>query len=694
MRDQAARVFWLFALFGAILLAMVYLKPNSAMAAVNGYIGFQGKLTNPDGTNVADTSYSVLFTLYGGTGCTPTGGAPCAAVWSETQSVTTADGIFQVNLGAVSAISGVDYNSSPLYLSLTVGADPEMSPRILFTTSPYAFNSTELGGIDSGGYVQLGQNVAAQIDSSTNASVFINKTGASGNILQLQNGGADVFSIANGGSLKLQNGTYTTNLALINNGLTSAVPAYPNAYTPTLSVRVSQTTGSRPLFFGYDDGTGTGWASYLTTGACGAFTRMCLDFGNGANAYTALENNGTTLQVGGGDDGNFTNVNFMNTGTTSFAAAAAPTVNQVSISNTGYGVATNNVNGLRIDYVGGAGAIESGGARIDLSPGITSGSTWNGMRIVANATGAVSGVYENGIKLVGPTTPGAGTEVGMVIDANWDAGLQLGSKTSAPGTPPANNIYVYARSIAGRDLLRQKAPSGVSFSYQPAMFEQAITYQGPNTAATVTTFGASWTVDTTGSHPAATETYGYATNFATAGTTNDTSGVYQTNVSFFRGSVAGANGFFFVSRMGLPDAGYGAGATGCRIYTGLTNQTLATMTGNDNPAGNWAGFQYSTNRADANWQFMTKDNVTQNRINTNMAFTVAKVYDFYIYTPPQGATVYWRVDNLTDGTTQEGSTAVNLPTSTVAMRGGSLIQTLTNTARNIRVMKHYIEADR
>ncbi len=306
----------------------------------------------------------------------------------------------------------------------------------------------------------------------------------------------------------------------------------------------------------------------------------------------------------------------------------------------------------------------------------------------------MTGVAENGIKLEGPATPGAGTEVGVVIDANWDAGLQIGSKTADPGTPAADNIYVFARKVAGRSLLRQKGPSGVSFSYQPGLFEQAITYQGPNTTTTVTSFGASWTVDTTASHPAATETFGFSTNFATAATANDTAGVSEAATMHFRGSTPGSNGFFYVARLGLPDANYGTGATGARIWTGLTSGTAASMTGADNPAGSYAGFQYSTNRGDTAWQFITKDGTTQSTPVATLAIAQNKVYDFYVYTPPQGTTIYWRIDNLTDGTTQEGSTTTNLPVAATALRAGSLLQTLTTTARNIRVMKHYVESDR
>ncbi|MDQ3094212.1 MAG: hypothetical protein M3Q70_03500, partial [bacterium] len=56
------------------------------------------------------------------------------------------------------------------------------------------------------GFVLFGET-AAQTDSSTDASIFINKTGASGNILTLQKSGAGVFTIANNGAVTIASTT-------------------------------------------------------------------------------------------------------------------------------------------------------------------------------------------------------------------------------------------------------------------------------------------------------------------------------------------------------------------------------------------------------------------------------------------------------------------------------------------------------
>ena len=125
-------------------------QPSVAQAApgINQTINFQGKLTNPNGSNVANGTYSVVFTLY-------TADSGGTALWTETQNVTTSTGLFRVALGSVNSLASVDFNQDNLYLGIKVGSDAEMTPRIRFTASPYAFNAQKVNGLnvsgDSGG---------------------------------------------------------------------------------------------------------------------------------------------------------------------------------------------------------------------------------------------------------------------------------------------------------------------------------------------------------------------------------------------------------------------------------------------------------------------------------------------------------------------------------------------------------------
>ena len=111
-------------------------------AGINRQINFQGKLVNnPNGTNVSNTSYTVIFTIYD----RDSGGTD---LWHETQTVTTSDGIFRVSLGSQTAFpANFNFNWSGLYLGIKVNADLEMTPRIQLAAVPFAFNAEKVSGL-------------------------------------------------------------------------------------------------------------------------------------------------------------------------------------------------------------------------------------------------------------------------------------------------------------------------------------------------------------------------------------------------------------------------------------------------------------------------------------------------------------------------------------------------------------------
>jgi hypothetical protein len=259
-----------------------------------------------------------------------------------------------------------------------------------------------------------------------------------------------------------------------------------------------------------------------------------------------------------------------------------------------------------------------------------------------------------------------------------------------PAAPTNGDLSIYAKKIANRAMLKAKGPSGLDYPYQPSFFQNQICIISPSNTTAFNSVGCLANVNTTASTPAVTETYGFMSNLATAATANDSAGVDTTIAMFFRGSTAGANGFFFNSRIAVVDT------TTIRLFTGLSNQTTTTMAGADNPAGNYVGFQYTTGRSDTTWQFVTKDNTTQTVVDTNLAVTATNVYDTYLFCTPQCTTIFWRIDNVTAGTTSEGSSSTTLPTNTTALRGnGITVGNIANSAaRNARIQRMYIEADR
>jgi parallel beta-helix repeat protein len=203
-------------------LRLIATVPAQAAAGTNQQINFQARLLNSQGATVPDGNYNVEFKIYqDGDGVL--GGGDETLKWTETrlnnnsQGVTVKNGYFSVNLGAVTSFgSSIDWNQDTLWLSLNIGntnatctpfsgcgPDGEMTPFKRFASNPYAMNSGQLGGLTSSQFVQLAQGL--QVDSSTaNASIAINKTGATANILTLQRGGLDVLLLDNSGTALLR----------------------------------------------------------------------------------------------------------------------------------------------------------------------------------------------------------------------------------------------------------------------------------------------------------------------------------------------------------------------------------------------------------------------------------------------------------------------------------------------------------
>lgn len=195
--------------FGCILFA-----PNRSSAApgLNEQLNYQARLLNNTGAVVPDGNYNIEFKLYqDGDGVL--GGGDETLVWTETRTtgnrVVVKNGYFVVGLGSVTPFSGVDWHQDTLWLSTNIGGtgevpawDGEMSPFRRLSAAPYAMNSKLLGGRNSSQYLQIAPDIV-QTDTTTTTSLFLNKVGASGNIVQLQKNGTDIFTIQNDGTLKI-----------------------------------------------------------------------------------------------------------------------------------------------------------------------------------------------------------------------------------------------------------------------------------------------------------------------------------------------------------------------------------------------------------------------------------------------------------------------------------------------------------
>lgn len=128
----------------SLLAAAGVLAPAAALAQVPALIPIQGSLADAEGAPV-DGDVAIELRVYD---------ADDAVVHSETQTVTVDRGLFSVYLGGGQPLDlALFRDHHELTLGITVGDDPEMTPRLPFGTVPfaayaeYAGDAATLGGL-------------------------------------------------------------------------------------------------------------------------------------------------------------------------------------------------------------------------------------------------------------------------------------------------------------------------------------------------------------------------------------------------------------------------------------------------------------------------------------------------------------------------------------------------------------------
>lgn len=120
---------------GLIVLSLWCLL-SIAHAGVPQTINYQGMLKNASGNPVSG-AVPMTFSLYPASTGT-------SSLWSEVQSsVTVTNGRYSVMLGSVSPIN-LPFDQQ-YYLGVKIGSDPEMAPRQVLASSPYALGSAAFG---------------------------------------------------------------------------------------------------------------------------------------------------------------------------------------------------------------------------------------------------------------------------------------------------------------------------------------------------------------------------------------------------------------------------------------------------------------------------------------------------------------------------------------------------------------------
>lgn len=271
-----------------------------------------------------------------------------------------------------------------------------------------------------------------------------------------------------------------------------------------------------------------------------------------------------------------------------------------------------------------------------------------------------------------------------------------------PVSAPSGYLKVYNQVVAGLPTPRYIGPYGVDQTLQDKISENGVSIYMPNNGGTLgLNLGQAWTSFGTLSHPTPSSTSPAIYNqmkrsrFANVATTTNQIlglGCVTAEKRFWRGNAAGLGGFNFHCRFAI---GLWPAAT-VRVFVGLSDISLTTSAGvsaSDTVSGNCCGFHHITTDAATALFFTTRDGTTTNRVSLGTlanALAAGNVYDAWIYCPPNGSTIYYRlVDIRNNVEVASGSTATNLPSATafmgpeVTMSNGTANTTVTTTAMEV-----------
>lgn len=349
------KIFVFYATMALSIVVFFGLPSAQAATGINQTIEFQGRLLNAQGATVPDGYYNMEFKIYengDGQSAGDTTGTPAGTLlWTEDHlnynnvGVKVVNGFLSVDLGSVNPFgSSINWNQNTLWLSMNVAGtsttcttfsacspDGEMLPMQRLTAAPYALNSGQLGGLSSSQFVQLGQGV--QTDSSTNSSIFLNKT-ATGNLLELQTSGIDSFVLNNSGDVIFGSNTSTHSIS-VNTAPASTAGVTLNVTAGTAGSGTTALNGGNLVLQGGGGGgtNGNGGNVNIDAGvANGTGTNGTVNIGTQYASAVAIGNllgsSGISMSVGTG------NYQLNGVGASSYNIGGATTTGSITVGGT------------------------------------------------------------------------------------------------------------------------------------------------------------------------------------------------------------------------------------------------------------------------------------------------------------------------------------------------------------------------
>ncbi|MDH3197508.1 MAG: hypothetical protein OEO21_04630, partial [Candidatus Krumholzibacteria bacterium] len=170
-----------------LTVALLVVLVATGRGLVPETISYQGVLTDGAGTPVADGSYAITFKIY----TIASGGTE---IWTETQTVNVAGGIFSVILGSLNPL-GIPFDAK-YWLGVAVDGGAEFTPRREMTATAYSLNAR--GVADSA--ITAGDIAGGTVVRSLNALTDDVTLAAGTNVSIATSGDSLIISASGGGS--------------------------------------------------------------------------------------------------------------------------------------------------------------------------------------------------------------------------------------------------------------------------------------------------------------------------------------------------------------------------------------------------------------------------------------------------------------------------------------------------------------
>ena len=696
---QTLAFLFLILIFGSLLTG----NPVEAATGINRQINFQGKVVNSNGTNVANGSYTFVFQMY----TVASGGSN---VWTDTETLTVTDGIFQYNLGSDTVNAplpgSVDFNTDNIYLGINFNADGEMTPRVQFTAAPYAINAEKVGGLSVTNTtgtltVPAGKTIAFGGAFTTSGANDVTFTTSAGTSLTLPTSGTlatlagtEILTNKSIGSTGVifagaTNDITTTSgedLTVVATG--AGIINLNDAVTISGTTTLSTLTSAAGVAIGINSGT-TGAINIGDDGSA-----ETISIGTGAAAKTVVFGSTNTTSTSTFQSGS---------GGITLAVAGTSTTGTVQVGAGGAGSTTPDL--FALDVKSDAGDPTGAEGKMYYNNNTNrfrcfEDTAWTDCRGSGAPGGSTTQIQFNDAGSFGADADFAWDKTNNDLTlGGTDTGITINAITNEPSAPAANNVHIYGKNIAGRIVPKWIGPSGVDTPFQAALWGNNTILWTPTTATAGVWQGTAGS--SLGTYTTALPT---TTNFYTAmkrgqwatvvTTLNQQVGQRSSENMFFRGSVAGQGGFFFFCRFGTT-----TWTAGDRLFVGLSGGTTAIVTGNPSALLNMMGF--AIDAGDTAITFMHNDGsgvATKDTIAGQPTLASNQGYDAYIFAKPNDTTIYYRLVNINTGAEIiNTSTTTDLAVNTTMMAAHAHMSNGANTpvtSAQIGVNRMYIESDR